>query len=286
MRSIYQIIALVLLCLSQQVLSGQQLLSSAKPQPAGASSARTSGGHASKSTNRGLFFGASLGAGAATGRYDYKTTIAPPATSVRFAPAAGFTLDWRLARLFALQMNLLYKAKGDRINMDRWAKDLYAAEPADLNEPVVSISANGYRKTNIHYLEASLVPAFVFADQLEFGLGAYLGYGLAGRQKSDYTLMYDFPDFPFENETYQSELPIEFVSLVPGNIEEGKLYLNRFDYGLAAHFGVRLHPVKISLDLGYGLKQWEPDSKLASIFFNDLNHTYNLTGTLLVGWYF
>lgn len=286
MRTLYQIITLILLCLSQQVLSGQQPLSGAKHQPAGVSNTRTPGGKATKSTHRGLFFGLNLGAGAATGRYDYKTSTAPPATSVRFAPAAGFTLDWRIARLFALQMNLMYKAKGDRIKMDRWAKDLYAAEAVDFNEPSVTVSASGYRKTNIHYLEASLLPVFVFADQLELGAGAYFGYGLAGKQKSDYTLMYDFPDFPLENETYKSELPIEFVSLIPGNIEEGKLYLNRFDYGVAAHFGVRLHPVKISLDFGYGLKQWEPDSKLSSIFFNDLNHTYNLNGTIMVGWYF
>jgi hypothetical protein len=241
---------------------------------------------AAKSMDKGFFVGISAGGGVATGRYDYKTSAAPPPLSVRFAPTAGINLDWRAARFFALQMNVMYKGKGDRINMDRWAQRIVENETIVYDEPVTIIHGKGYRSTNIHAVEVSLLPVFVIARQFEFGVGAYLGYGLAGKQKSDYTFSYDFSEFPIDDETYKSELPIEFVSLVPESIDEGKLYLNRFDRGVIGHLGLRFNPLKISFDLSVGLRQWEPDSKLAGLFFNNLDHTYNIAGTCTVGWFF
>ena len=233
-------------------------------------------------TGRRFLVGPTVGVGFNTGRYDYKTTP-PPALSIGLAPVAGITFDWRMARHFATHIHFMYKGKGDRIDMNQWIQKINENDP----EPSLgSVVAKGYTTTTINYAEASLLPVIVLGKHLEVGAGGFFAYGLSGKRVADYTVTYDYDLFPLGETIYNEEHPVEFISIAPSSIEEGKLYINRWDYGLAGHLGLRLNPVKISLGLSYSTKQWEPDSKLSTLFFDDINHTYHLATNLTVSWFF
>ena len=231
-----------------------------------------------------FFFGLTGGIGFSTGRYIYKSIAAPPALSIRIGAIAGISMDWRASDHFSFQFNALYKEKGDRIKMNEWIKVINENDEEQTEGGTVT--AEGFQYTKISYIEASMLPVLVIGDVFEIGVGGFIGYGLNGKKVNDFTIKYDFPEFPIDDESFNNEVPINFILIAPSSIEKNKIYMNRIDYGGYGHLGVRINPIKISFSLSYSMKQLEPDSKLSSLFFEDIDHTYNLTAGLTLSWFF
>jgi hypothetical protein len=230
-----------------------------------------------------FLMGLTIGGGLATSRFDYKSTASPSILGFRFAPTAGLGFDWRLAKHFSLQMNFMYKEKGNRIDMNQWVDDIYASSP----EPTIgSAEAEGYWETKLSYVEVSFLPVFIIGKTLEIGAGVFAGYGFTGKTVTDYTVKYDIPDFPLPDETFRSEKPVEFFLFIPEGNEEDQFYVNAIDYGYVGHLGFRMNPFKLSLSVSYSARSWEPDSEYSALFSDTVDKTYNLNGMITFSWFF
>jgi hypothetical protein len=230
-----------------------------------------------------FYIGITAGAGLSTCIYDYNSVTPPPALSYRIAPAAGLTMDWRMSKSFSMQMNIMYKGKGDKIDMSKWIDDI---QESDTVQSEGKIIADGSITTKLAYIEASLIPTITIANLIEIGAGGFVGYGLSGNEITDYTVKYENYGFPFPDETYDDERKVKYILLAPSEVLENEIYINQIDYGLIGHIGVRINPFKVSLSASYSTKQWEPDSKLSSLFLESFDHTYNLSGYLTLSWFF
>ncbi len=226
--------------------------------------------------------GLTVGGGLATSRFNYNSTTSPSILSYRIAPAAGLSIDWHMTRHLAWLLNIMYKEKGNRIDMNQWMKDFYSedTEPSEGNA-----TAEGYQMTKLSYLEASFLPVIVLVRTIEIGAGGFAGYGIKGTHNYDYTVKYDFPGFPVPDETFRGEQNAEFVLLAPESFDEDQLYINKIDYGICGHLGIRMNPFKLSFGVSYSTRQWEPDSSLSDMFSDNVDHTYNLTGMVTLSWY-
>jgi hypothetical protein len=230
-----------------------------------------------------FLFGISAGGGAAAGMYDYINQIPPPEYSYLLVPAFGINLDWRLSRSFALQSNLLYKGKGDRIDMNNLVQKIYSETE---HEAGSSVSAAGYTTTKIGYIEASLLPVVVLGKKVEIGVGGFAAYALNGERKRDFTLSYNFGDIQMPDETYLETQKAKFVTLIQQSEDPEILYFNQIDYGIYSHFGIRLNPLKVSLGVSYSLNTWEPNSKLSGILVQNYDLTRSISAVVLLSWFF
>lgn len=233
-----------------------------------------------------FLFGLTAGAGLSTCRYEYNSIAPPPQLSYRFVPAGGIGFDWRMGRIFSLQMNALYKGKGDKIDMGKWMDAIIADTdiPADTSFEG-KIIADGFIETKLAYVELSLVPTFTIGQLVELGFGGYAGYGLNGKEVSDYTIKYENYGYPFPDEMVIEERPVNFFILSPEEILENELYVSQVDYGLYGHLGFRMDPFKLSFGVSYGSLSWEPDSRLTDLFIETYDRNYNLTGVVTLSWY-
>lgn len=236
-----------------------------------------------KDSDKKFYIGITAGAGLSTCIYDYNSITPPPALSYRIAPAAGLTMDWRMSKSFSMQMNIMYKGKGDKIDMSKWI-DLIVMNDTVMSES--TIIADGSITTKLAYIEASLIPTITIANLIEIGAGGFLGYGISGNEITNYTIKYENYGFPFPDETYDEERKVKYILIAPSEVLENELYINQIDYGFIGHLGVRINPIKVSLSASYSTKQWEPDSKLSSLFIESFDHTYNLSAYLTLSWFF
>jgi len=234
-------------------------------------------------SRRKFLIGPTIGYGLATCRFDYPGKAAPPLTSFKPVPNAGLCIDWRIAKSLSLDIDFKYFEKGYKIIMNQWVTDINDNDPEGDN--IGSSSAEGYTTMKLSYAEMSIYPIIVIANKLEIGAGGFLAYGLNGNRISDYKIIYDWPEHSIPDETFQTEKEVEFVDIFPSSLENSNIYINRFDYGVIGHLGFRINPFKISLGVNYSINQWEPDSKLSSLFLESYEHTYNMAGFLSVSWY-
>ena len=214
-----------------------------------------------------FYIGITAGAGLSTCIYDYNSVTPPPSLSLQDCTAAGLTMDWRMSKSFSMQMNIMYKEKGDKIDMSKWIDDILKSDTVQSDGKII---ADGSITTKLAYIEASLIPTITIANLIEIGAGGFLGYGLSGNEITDYTVKYENYGFPFPDETYDEEKKVKYILLAPSEVLENEIYINQIDYGLIGHLGVRVNPFKVSLSASYSLKQWEPDSKLSSFFWKVL----------------
>ena len=159
-----------------------------------------------------FLFGLTAGAGLSTCRYDYNSVTPPPSFSFRIAPTAGLTMDWRMSRSFSMQMNIMYKEKGDKIDMSKWIDDILESDTVQSDGKII---ADGSITTKLAYIEASLIPTITIANLVEIGAGGFLGYGLSGKEITDYSIKYENYGFPFPDETYNEEKKVKYILIAP-----------------------------------------------------------------------
>jgi hypothetical protein len=237
-------------------------------------------------TGRKFLFGLTAGAGLSTCRYEYNSIAPPPQLSYRIVPAGGIGFDWRMGRIFSLQMNAMYKGKCDKIDMTKWIDAIVADTdfPPDTSFEG-KIIADSFIETKLGYVELSLVPTFTIGQLWELGFGGYAGFGLTGKEVSDYTIKYENYGYPFPDEVVNEERLVNFFILSPEEIIDNELYISQIDYGLYGHLGIRMNPFELSLGVSYSSLSWEPDSKFTDLFIETYDRNYNLTGVVTLSWY-
>jgi hypothetical protein len=231
-----------------------------------------------------FLFGITAGGGLATSRFDYKSVVAPSILSYRLAPVAGLTIDWRLFNSLSFDLNLLYREKGNKIDVNQWFSNIRDNDP----EPSIGeTTAEGFSETRLSYFEGSFMPVLVIGRFVEIGAGVFAGYGLTGKRMVDYSVKNsEIPDFLMPGQAVKEEFPAEFILVAPGTEDDEKLYVNALDYGYCGHLGFRMNPFKISFGVTYSTKSWEPAPGLADMFSDNVDFTYNLTGMVTLSWFF
>ncbi len=208
-----------------------------------------------------FLIGFTAGADVSSGIYKYANGPEPPLVNPLVSPGGGITLDWRMARAFSLQTAFLYRGKGDRIDMKLWSDKFYEDVSGVVN-PLFTLDGNGIVKTSLHYLEWSLTPTFVFGRRFELGLGGFVAAGINGRAIDDYTIRYYWGGELLEEERYDSDKKVEFVTLFPTSNDPEVKYVNRLDYGVCGHLGLRIHAFTLAAKLSVSLEKWEPNPSL------------------------
>ena len=230
--------------------------------------------------------GFTAGVNAATRITDYKVGANPPDNSYRLAPAAGFTFDLRIWRKFYLQSSLLYKGKGDRIDMGLWTEEFSFPE---VGSAVWEVEADGFTTTTLHYAELSLMPVFGIGDediQFQIGAGGYVAYGISGKEKRDYTISY-YLDYELDSEEIvKEEKTVKFVGLIQSEDNPDEIYLKSVDYGLLFYAGLRLSDINLGAYLAKGYQQLEQDEDNLFVSEAPVVTSKNFTWTLAMTYFF
>lgn len=229
--------------------------------------------------------GFTVGANAATRKFDYAVGANPPSNSYRITPTAGLTFDLELWRKFHLQSSLLYKAKGDRINMGNWSEEY---EYPTIGAAVFEVSADGFTSTLLHYGELSFMPIIGFGGegaQFQVGAGGFVAYGIAGKEKHDYTVSY-FLDHELESEeVFDFERDVEFVGLIKDSDDPKKVYYEKIDHGYLFYSGLRFSNVNLGAYLAWGRQQLELDDSDLFVEEKPVAKTTTFTWTLAMTFY-
>ena len=228
----------------------------------------------------GMVIGITAGANAATGLYDYKGAPEPPAFSMLFAPTAGASFDWRISRRFSLQSALLYRGKGDRIDVGAWISS-FEELPQDYGFTSSYTEAEGFIQTYVGYLEWPVYPVLNLSAGFQIGIGPYLAIGLHGKERSDYKTSYYVDATLLSRETVKESRKVEFADIVALEDDASTRYFNRLDYGLVGYLGIRASKLAVGWTINYGLAQWEPQTRLLGTE-QDTTETRHLTACMLL----
>ena len=230
--------------------------------------------------------GISAGITGATGIYDYKVGPNPPVESVRPAPMGGVLVGYEPFKWLFLQSGLYYKGKGDQIDVGEWARSFEFPQGVSID---ITADGEGSITNTIGYLEWHLVPNFILSpnkpNKWMLGVGGYLGMGLHGKEKKDYTIFYYYDFYTSENDVVLEDRDIEFVNLFPTDNDPQKKYVNRFDYGLYFNLGIDFGNYQIGGSATLGLNDLEPDMDTFFGSSPNLSSTRNLTGSLYFTYY-
>lgn len=138
---------------------------------------------------------------------------------------AGFFAKFPLTNALAIQPELLYSAKGIKINYDE------------------SNIADGESKFNMNYIDVPVKLVFNLSDDFAFHLGPYFSYLLNANVNTDADVL-DFWEIDSEDELDRDRF-------------------NTFDYGLIGGLEFDLEPVFLGFSYNLGLNQIAKDDDLA-----------------------
>ena len=144
----------------------------------------------------------------------------------------GATAEFPITEAVAFETGLLLSTKGYKAN----EKETYGGETYEYNESV-----------NLLYLDIPLLAKAYFdiGEAKIFGaFGPYIGYGLSGKSKYDYT---------GSGETHSEEEDIKW-----GSGDED--YFKRLDFGLSAGAGIEMNSIVIGLSYNLGLANISSDT--------------------------
>ncbi len=115
-------------------------------------------------------------------------------------------------------------------------------------------TVTGYDRSTITYL---IIPLHVTYDinQFQIGIGPYVGFGLSGKRKYDYTIQDGGLDRNFGEEKYV------FMSKVgPNDVGNNEIPIKGLDVGLDFSVGYMVSDIlKINAELGLGLTNLTPE---------------------------
>ena len=143
---------------------------------------------------------------------------------------AGVFTKIPVSESFAIQPELLYSAKGLKLNYDE------------------STLGNGETKFNLNYIEVPVKLVFNLSEDFEFQLGPYFSYLVNANTKTDGEI-----------------LGGEFDS----NNELDRDHFNTFDYGLTAGLGFGLDPMIFGFNYNLGQRQVAKDNDLSYDLLGD-----------------
>ncbi len=226
------------------------------------------------------------GINAATGIYTNKTITPPPSTSIGLTYTGGLAIEYAIARKFSLNMHLLYKGKGDKIDMGMYAQDI---EFPVINNYIIYAEGDGNSTSTIHYGEFSIVPTLVFPSSsgkssFILGIGGYLGSAFSGKQTNDYTIRYYQNGNLTNEDEVNNTVNMSIVDFFPEDQNQDLLYIRRIDYGLYSMLGWKFSKFMIGLSSSRGMVEIEPDLLIQR--GEKPKETKNLVLTLFFNYYF
>ncbi len=212
--------------------------------------------------------GFTVGGSFSTSVYEYQSEINSPPTSFLIAPAGGLTLDLELGRSFGLMTGVYYKGKGGRIDIGEWASSFPFPQGISVT---TTAEGEGFIMNSLNYLEIPFLAVIALNaggnQQFRIGAGPYVGIGLFGKEKSDYTIYYYHNGEYDREETINSEKEVEFVDIIQAEDDPEKVYWNKLDYGWYFNADLKLRPIILSATASWGRANLIPQPS-SSLFFS------------------
>ncbi len=140
-----------------------------------------------------------------------------------------------ISESFSFQPELLYSAKGMRMNYDE------------------SLMADGDTNFNLHYLDLPLKLVYNLSDDFEFQFGPYVGYLIAAKVDTDAKFMDSFE--------------------IDSNSELDRENFNTIDYGLTAGIGFDFNPLVVGANYNLGLNQVAKKGKAPEKVLNNAKNS-------------
>jgi hypothetical protein len=226
--------------------------------------------------------GLTLGGSLAINQYDYGENGKEPPVGFLLLPSGGFTFDFESKGSFSFLMGLYLKGKGDKLNVDELIKGWTLP-------PEITVAGTGSISTSTYQLELPMAFCFNFGypNRFVFGLGGYLGYGLWGKEKSNFSITYTQPESDPVTETINTTRDLTLVNFIVSEEIDSLLYINRVDYGLYGLVGFKLMPFAMNATLSWSMANQIP-FKGSDLFEseNSYQKVKGITPTLSVIYYF
>lgn len=258
MKKIFLTIVSALLGVFLYAQVGQNFALNATSFPEGASAFGWQKEQHKEKPDRGLtLIGLTVGGSLATNMYDYGVYGGEPPAGFLPLPTAGLTFDFESKGAFSFLMGLYLKGKGDKIDMAEYVSQWsFPQDPGS----VIRAEAEGSISTSMYWAELPLAFTFNFGRpaRVQFGIGGFAGYGLTGKEKSDFSITYYLEEEWLTEETIAEERDINLVHFFVENETEGTRYINRIDYGLYFLLGLKWSPFALTASASWGLSNQIP----------------------------
>jgi len=165
------------------------------------------------------------------------------ATKMKVGFHLGVVMDYGFTEAVSLTTGLTFISKGVGFDLED-----------DLPE---GTTVDGSSVTTLNYLE---IPIHVTYKKSNFQVyaGPYIGIGIGGKNKSDYTFKSDFGDLEVDEEV---KLKAAFGEVDYADFEDDEAAYNGLDFGFNLGVGYEVGPVLISLGYSLGLNDLEPSIK-------------------------
>lgn len=176
----------------------------------------------------------------------------------------GVVVDYGLTEALSLTSGLTYIVKGTSLDLE---------ENLDNGE-----SVDGSSYINFAYLEIPINLTYRKNNFSVFG-GPYIGLGIGGKLKSDYTLTTDFGSFDVNEET---KIKPAYGEINSGDLAIDEDAYNGLDFGINLGVGYEVGPVVIGLSYSLGFVDLEP--KFEGLDKDDdkiTNRVISLSGTYM-----
>lgn len=173
---------------------------------------------------------------------DYKVSDEEEATKMNIGYTFGLAVYYPLNDVISLQSGLEWSAKGFKHDLE---DDLPAGATVD-----------GYDKWTINYIDIPLHVAYNISG-FQVYAGGFLGFGVSGKNKWDYTETENGLDI-----IHKGEESIKFIKEYgEGDITENESPLRRLNYGLNFGLGYRINAIQVNAGYSLGLANITPGIK-------------------------
>lgn len=163
------------------------------------------------------------------------------ATKMRLAYHVGVVADLGLSEMFSIQPGVLFTSKGYSVDLE---DDLPSG-----------VEVDGYDRVSLNYVEIP-VNAVVKISGLQIYAGPYVGIGIGGKNKWDYTVTTAAGD---EDVSDDMKLKAFFGEVGEGDLDDDEGAYRALDYGVNFGLGYGVGPVVISAGYSLGLGNLTPE---------------------------
>ena len=187
-----------------------------------------------------LKVGGKAGLNLANQSFNFDDSDIEPASKMKFGFHVGAAVEYGLTDDLAIQSGLLFTQKGFSYDLEDDLPD--------------GTSVDGYDRVNLSYLEIPISVAYKIND-FQVYAGPYVAFGIAGKNKWDYTLETAAGSEDFSDET--SFKPV-FGEVSDGDLADDEQAFAAFDFGLNAGVGYQFGPMLVNAGYSLGLGNIAP----------------------------
>lgn len=234
-----------------------------------------------KSYQSNVQIGITAGLGLASASYNYSDKDAQPTGGPLLSPMGGLTFNFGVSDKFAIQTGLYYMQKGDKVNLEKTYQKFY---------PGKEIKTQGSFKSILSYIEIPLTFNFIIpygnsGSGVLIGPGAFFAYGIAGKEKSDYTVEVQDHGQWEKVADVKHEYTVKFVSTVPAETADETVYIKGSDMGLVFNIALKNKRFMLSSITSIGLVNTRPD-KVDSDYNPDDEKVKSICGYISLTYFF